>query len=487
MRVGVVGAGYVGLTTAACLAHLGHDVACGDVDVEKLAALSRGDIPILEEGMADLVDEGLRTGRLTFVLGAAAAAHQAEFVFLCVPTPQGQDPDGKGGPADLSYVRAAVAEIATVLEIGSVVVAKSTMPPGSASKLRRWLEAAGRSARDVAVASNPEFLREGSAVYDFLHPERIVIGCDEPDVAVRVSALYKGVQAPVLVTDCASAEMIKYASNCFLATKVSFVNAIAVLCEAVDADVREVTLGMGYDSRIGFDYLRPGPGYGGSCLPKDTAALIRLADDLGYDFALLRGVVDVNRAQRDRVVQKIARAVGSPDGGLDGVRVAVWGLTFKAGTNDLRDSPALAVVEGLLEAGAAVAAYDPVAGDQAADVLFRMREVVLTDQPVEVVLGESGGGHTREPAAAPDRARRTEGQEVVPALPLERLVVAADPYEACRGAEVLAVLTEWDDFRFCDLDRVSELMAAPRVIDVRNILDPAALRRRGFHYEGMGR
>jgi UDPglucose 6-dehydrogenase len=469
--IGVVGAGYVGLTTAACLAHLGHDVACGDVDVEKLARLSRGDVPILEEGLAELVAEGLRSGRLTFVLGAAGAAHEAEFIFLCVPTPQGEDPDGQAGAADLSYVRAAVAEIAPVLRSGSVVVAKSTMPPGSARMLRRWLEATGRCARDVGVASNPEFLREGSAVHDFLHPDRIVIGCDEPDVAVRVSTLYKGVRAPVLVTDCASAEMIKYASNCFLATKVSFINAIAVLCESVDADVREVTLGMAYDSRIGFDYLRPGPGFGGSCLPKDTAALIQVAADAGYDFALLRGVVDVNEEQRQRVVRKIARAAG----GLDGVRVAVWGLTFKAGTDDLRESPALDVVERLLQAGALVAAYDPVAGDQAAALLARRRDVDLTDAPVELALGARGS-----PAPAP---RPT----VPPRVPLQRLFIAADPYEACRQASVLAVLTEWDEFRFCDLDRVGELMATPRVVDVRNILDPAALRRRGFHYEGMGR
>ena len=470
-RVGVVGAGYVGLTTAACLAHLGHDVACGDVDVEKLARLSRGDIPIMEEGLAELVAEGVRTGRLTFVLGAAGAAHEAEFVFLCVPTPQSEDPDGQGGGADLSYVRAALAEIAPVLGFGSVVVVKSTMPPGSARVVRRWLESAGRSARDVGIASNPEFLREGSAVHDFLHPDRIVIGCDESDVAVRVSTLYRGVQAPVLVTDCASAEMIKYASNCFLATKVSFINAIAVLCEAVDADVREVTLGMGYDSRIGFDYLRPGPGFGGSCLPKDTAALIRVADDAGYDFSLLRGVVDVNQEQRERVVQKIARAAG----GLDGVRVAVWGLTFKSGTDDLRESPALDVVERLLRAGALVAAYDPVAGDRAAALLARTREVVLTDAPLEMALG---GG--RVPAMGPRPASSSP-------VPLQRLFIAADPYEACRQASVLAVLTEWDEFRFCDLDRVSELMATPRVVDVRNVLDPAALRRRGFHYEGMGR
>jgi UDPglucose 6-dehydrogenase len=456
-------------------------VTCGDVDVAKLAALSRGDVPILEEGLADLVAAGLRRGRLTFVLGASSAAHEAEFVFLCVPTPAEDDPDGAAGGADLSYVRAAVAEIAPVLAPGSVVVAKSTMPPGSARALRRWLEAAGRHSRDVGVASNPEFLREGTAVHDFLHPERIVVGSDEADVAVRVSALYQGVQAPVLVTDCASAEMIKYASNCFLATKVSFINAIAVLCEAVDADVREVTLGMGYDSRIGFDYLRPGPGFGGSCLPKDTVALIRVAEEAGYDFAILRGVMEVNRAQRDRVVGKIARAVGRAGDGLDGVRVAVWGLTFKAGTDDLRESPALAVVEGLLEAGAEVAAYDPVIPAASPP---RRCPAVPEDEAAPPIRSWA------QPQPPPVRGAPTPRPAVslqAPVLDLRQYVTAPDAYEACRGADVLAVLTEWDEFRFCDLDRLAGLMAAPRVVDVRNILDPAAVRRRGFHYEGMGR
>ena len=472
-RIGVVGAGYVGLTTAACLAHLGHDVACGDVDMEKLARLSRGDIPILEEGMAELVVEGLRSGRLSFVLGAAAAAHEAEFVFLCVPTPQGEEIDGQGGAADLSYVRAALVEIAPVLGVGSVVVAKSTMPPGSARLLRRWLEAAGRSVRDVGVASNPEFLREGSAVHDFLHPDRIVIGCDEPDVAVRVSTLYQSVRAPVVVTDCASAEMIKYASNCFLATKVSFVNAIAILCEAVDADVREVTLGMGYDSRIGFDYLRPGPGFGGSCLPKDTAALIKVAEDAGYDFALLRGVVDVNEEQRERVVQKIARAAG----GLDGVRVAVWGLTFKSGTDDLRESPP--------------STWSSACSPPAPWWRPTTRWPVGRPRRCWPAPGRSSSPTLRSNLCLWRRRRTPTPRPSEPAgespAPVQSLFIAADPYEACRQASVLAVLTEWDEFRSCDLDRVGELMATPRVVDVRNILDPAAVRRRGFHYEGMGR
>jgi UDPglucose 6-dehydrogenase len=471
-RVGVVGAGYVGLTTAACLAHLGHDVACADIDVEKLSRLSRGDVPILEDGLPELVEEGLRSGRLSFVLGAGAAAAGREFVFLCVPTPQGAD-----AAADLSYVQAAVSELAPVLIPGSVVVTKSTMPPGSSHLVARLLEQAGAAASDVGVASNPEFLREGRAVHDFLNPDRIVIGCDDTAVAVRVSALYGGVQAPILVTDSASAEMIKYASNAFLATKVSFVNAIANVCEAVGADVREVVLGMGYDSRIGFEFLRPGPGYGGACLPKDTAALVRAAELAGYDFSLLRGVIEVNRAQRDRVVAKIKAECPA---GLSGARVAVWGLTFKANTDDLRESPALLVVARLLEEGALVAAYDPVAGERAPAALAVRREVVLTDAPAEIVLASPGGRAVASPPAPPPPPAPSS-------LPLERFFIAADPYEACRGATVLAVLTEWDEFRWLDFERIRGLMGHPAVVDARNLLDPQVLRRRGFRYLGIGR
>jgi UDPglucose 6-dehydrogenase len=463
-RVGVIGAGYVGLTTAACLAHLGHHVVCGDIDVEKLARLSRGDVPILETGLPEMIGEGLRSGRLSFVLGAAAAARDREFVFLCVPTPQGAD-----ASADLSHVEDTVRDIAPVLGPGSVVVAKSTMPPGSSRFVRRVLEASACNTTQVGVASNPEFLREGSAVYDFLHPDRIVIGCDEPEVAVRVSALYAGIQAPLLVTDCASAEMIKYASNTFLATKVSFVNAVANLCEAFDADIRAVTLGMGYDARIGFDYLRPGPGYGGSCLPKDTAAMIRAAEDVGYDFTLLRGVVAINDAQSARVVGKIKSVTGS----VKGVRVAVLGLTFKAGTSDLRDSPALGIVRHLLAEGALVAAFDPAGGDQAAAALAA--DEVVIPEPEVVMVGDGAMLTSERPRAA------------LPAVALDRFFVTPDAYEACRGASVLAVLTEWDEFRWLDFERIARLMSTPAVVDARNILDPAALRRCGFSYQGIGR
>ena len=428
--VAVVGAGYVGLTTAACLAHLGHHVTCADLDADRVRSLSKGEVPILEEGLPALVSEGLTSRRLRFVVGAAEAARHAEFVFLCVQTPQSEN-----GAADLSAVVAVAREIATVLSPGAVVVNKSTMPVGSTLLVARELSLAG-AANDVGVASNPEFLREGNAVRDFLQPSRVVIGCDDTAVAVRVSDLYHDVQAPILVTDPASAEMIKYASNAFLATKISFINAIANLCESVNADVREVALGMGYDPRIGFEFLHPGPGYGGSCFPKDTAALNHTAEVAGYDFSLLRGVVEVNQRQHERIIEKIRDAAG---GSLGGVTVGVWGLTFKANTDDLRDSPALVISRALLDEGAVVRAYDPAIGE---------------------------GTVTQVPG----------------------LAVVADAHDAAEGAQVLALLTEWDEFRWLDFGRVVDTMSAPRaLIDARNLLDPAAMRRRGFAYQGVGR
>jgi UDPglucose 6-dehydrogenase len=422
-RIAVVGTGYVGLTTGAYLAHLGHDVTCADVVVEKVEMLSRGEIPIVEAGLEDLVREGLDGGRLRFVLGAANAAADAEFIFLCVPTPQGED-----GSADLSYVERAAREIAPVLSSESVVINKSTVPVGSTRVVERAL-----ARDDVHVVSNPEFLREGSAVHDCLHPDRIVIGSDDQAAAIRVASLFEQIAAPLLVTDPASAETIKYASNAFLATKISFVNAVANLCTAVGADVREVVLGMGYDKRIGFEFLKPGPGWGGSCFPKDSRALVRIGEDAGYDFALLRGVIDVNEDQYERVAEKIVRLGG---GSAEGLKVAVWGLTFKARTDDLRESPSLAVIRKLTARGAKVTGYDPTV--------------------------------TRQ-------------------LDIEGLETVTDPYAACDGVQVLAVLTEWDEFRWMDFDKVKEVMATPAVVDGRNLLDPAPLKRRGFSYEGIGR
>jgi UDPglucose 6-dehydrogenase len=430
MKVAVIGAGYVGLTTAACFAHLGHDVLCADVDAERVARLKKGEVPILELGLPELIKEGLASNRLQFVVGAATAAQTAEIVFLCVQTPQGAD-----GSADLSFVEAVAREIARVLPPNTVVVNKSTVPVGSTRFVQRVLSEAGARAEGVTVASNPEFLREGQAVRDFLNPDRIVIGCEDPESAVRVSDLYKRVDAPVLVTDPASAEMIKYASNAFLATKVSFINAIANLCEAVDADAREVAIGMGYDTRIGFQFLNPGPGYGGSCFPKDVAALLHISASAGYEFDLLAGVVEVNESQHERMIDKIRRAVG---GNLADVTIALLGLTFKADTDDLRDSPAIFVARRLLEEGAVVRAFDPGAGDR--------------------------------PRA------------LVPGIEL-----CADAYDAAAGADAIALLTEWDQFRWLDFDRLRDAMRGDAIIDARNLLDPAAMRRRGFAYQGVGR
>jgi UDPglucose 6-dehydrogenase len=430
VRVAVIGAGYVGLTTAACLAHLRHDVSCADIDAERVARLRKGEVPILEEGLPQLVADGLSSGRLSFVVGAPNAARTADIVFLCVQTPAGSD-----GSADLSFVESVAREIAPVLQPGTVVVNKSTVPVGSTRFVQRVLSEAGTQHDRVSVASNPEFLREGQAVRDFLNPDRIVVGCEEPQAAVRVAELYRGIEAPVIVTDPASAEMIKYASNAFLATKVAFINAIANLCEAVDADVREVAIGMGYDARIGFQFLHPGPGFGGSCFPKDTAALLYTSRGAGYEFELLDGVVAMNRAQHERIVDKVRVAVG---GALRESVVGVWGLTFKADTDDLRDSPALYIARRLVEEGAVVRAYDPAAG---------------------------------EPA-----------EHLVPGLD-----VRPDAYDAAADADAVALLTEWDEFRWLDFERVRARMRGNAIVDARNLLDPAAMRRRGFAYSGVGR
>jgi UDPglucose 6-dehydrogenase len=420
-RIAVIGAGYVGLTTGACFAHLGHDVVCADVVPEKIDRLNRGEIPIVEAGLENLVADGLRSGRLHFVVGALTAVPDAEFVYLCVPTPQGVD-----GSADLSYLEAAAEEIRDHLEEGAVVVNKSTVPVGSTKVVERVLRRP-----DVSVVSNPEFLREGTAVHDFLHPDRIVVGSDDQSAAIRVASLYLGVPAPFIVTDPATAELIKYAANAFLATKLSFINAVAALSEHVGADVADVVVGIGSDKRIGQDFLKPGPGWGGSCFPKDTKALVRIAEDAGYDFSLLRGVIEVNVEQHERVVAKIRAAAG---GDLAGVRVAVWGLTFKGRTDDLRDSPSLAIIKRLDEEGAEVVGFDPTVHE-----------------------------------------------------PLDGIGFSADPYGACDGAAVLAVLTDWEEFRWLDLSKVADLMATPSIVDARNLLDRSEVRRLGFQYVGIGR
>jgi len=426
--VAVIGAGYVGLPTAAVLSHLGHVVVCAEKDPDRLAQLEAGRSPILEPGLEELMAEGVARGQLRFVSSASQAVDGAEFVFLCVPTPQGDD-----GSADLSYVEAAAEEIAPHLAPAAIVVNKSTVPVGTVRMVERTT---GR--QDIRVVSNPEFLREGSAVHDSLHPDRLVVGAEDRSAASAVGALFAATGAPLIVTDATTAETIKYASNAFLATKLSFINAVAGLSEAVGADVRDIVLGLGYDKRIGFDFLRPGPGWGGSCLPKDTAALIRMAEDAGYDFALLRGAIAANQEQELRVLAKVEAAAG---GSLEGRSIAVWGLTFKAGTDDRRASPALAVARRLLAQGAVVRAYDP------------------TVSPTPPGPGSDLAG----------------------------LELCGDPYEAARGTVAVVVLTEWDEFRWVDFAKLGGLMAARALVDARNLLDPAALRRVGFSYSGIGR
>lgn len=418
--IAVVGTGYVGLTTGACFSKLGHDVICADIVPEKIDSLKRGEIPIHEAGLEEIVREGIDSGKLTFVLGAENAVSNADFVYLCVPTPQGAD-----GSADLTYLQAAARQISAKLQPGTIVVNKSTVPVGSTHLVERAL---GRS--DIPVVSNPEFLREGTAVDDFLNPDRVVIGSDDQAAAGRVAALYLGVRAPIMVTDPASAETCKYAANAFLATKLSFTNAIAAVCEAVGADVNDVLLGMGYDHRIGHEFLRPGPGWGGSCFPKDAKAIISIAEDAGYDFSLMRGVVAVNEEQFERIVRKIESVAD-----IDGATVAMLGLAFKAGTDDTRQSPSLEIARRLIAKGATVRGYDPA----------------------------------------------------VKSLNIEGLDVVDDAYAACEGAVALVVATEWDDFKWLDLDKIGDSMAARNVVDARNLLDRGALRRRGFTYQGVGR
>ena len=423
-NIAIIGTGYVGLSSGACFARLGHHVVCVDVDEVKVKNLHMGIMPIVEAGLEDLVRESVDEGHLTFTTDVTSAVAETEVVFLCVPTPEGDD-----GSADLSYIQAAARTLSPLLPPGSIVVNKSTVPVGSTKVVERELRRP-----DVAVVSNPEFLREGSAIQDFLKPDRVVVGSDNREAALKVASLYEKVGAPTVITDPASAETIKYAANAFLATKISYVNAVAAICEGVGADIGDVVLGLGYDHRIGHEFLRPGPGWGGSCFPKDTKALVKIAENAGYDFDLLKGVITVNDQQYGRIVEKVRTAAG---GNLTGVSVGVWGLTFKAGTDDLRDSPSIEICTRLLAAGARVIAYDPT---------------------VDEIPGSI--------AAAG---------------------LSTSPVEAARGVDVLAVLTEWDEFRWIEPESVRDVMKGRSVVDARNLLDRSSWKRAGFEYQGIGR
>ena len=417
----MVGAGYVGLTTASCLAQLGHSVIGVDVDATKIDHLNSGVIPIVEDGLESITRQMLDAKRLVFQLGYSDSIKSAEFIFLCVPTPQDED-----GSADLTYIREAVTSLLPFLASGSIIVNKSTVPVGSTLVVEEIVRR-----EDIFVVSNPEFLREGSAVHDFLHPDRIVVGSSDRRAAQRVADLYQSLNARVIICDPASAETIKYAANAFLATKLSFANAIAALCEHVGANIDDVIEGIGQDKRIGNQFLKPGPGWGGSCFPKDTRALVKIAESAGYDFELLRGVIDFNEIQFDRIVGKVRKAVG---GTLTGKNIAVLGLTFKAHTNDLRDSPALRIVEHLQLQGATINAYDPTVTN-----------------------------------------------------PLAQVNICKTPIETCDMTDAILIATEWPEFVSLNPSEIGKVVRSKNMIDARNILDADLWRAAGFTYQGVGR
>ena len=433
MRVAMVGAGYVGLVSGACFADFGHDVVCVDTDPAKITALKAGRIPIYEPGLDALVAENTRQGRLTFTTDLGPAVAGADAVFIAVGTPSRRG----DGFADLSFVFQAARDIANALARPTVVVTKSTVPVGTGDEVERIIRETNPQA-EVAVASNPEFLREGAAIADFKRPDRIVIGADDPRAAEVVSELYRPLylnQAPILVTSRRTAELTKYAANAFLATKITFINEIADLCEQVGADVQQVARGIGLDNRIGGKFLHAGPGYGGSCFPKDTLALVKTAQDAGSPVRLVETVVSVNESRKRAMARKVVAACG---GSVRGKRIAVLGLTFKPNTDDMREAPSLSIIAGLQDGGARVVAYDPEGMEQARSLL--------------------------------------SGVEYAP-----------DAYACAEGAQALVLVTEWDAFRALDLGRLRGLMAAPVLVDLRNVYRPEDVRRHGFAYAGVGR
>ncbi len=434
MRVAMIGTGYVGLVSGACFADFGHEVTCIDKDAGKIERLRGGVMPIYEPGLDVLVARNVEAGRLSFATDAREAVAAADAVFIAVGTPSRRG----GGHADLSYVHAAAREIAGDVQGFTVVVTKSTVPVGTGDEVERLMREA-RPEAQVAVVSNPEFLREGAAIEDFKRPDRVVVGTSDERARGVMRELYRPLnlnESPLLFTGRRTSELIKYAANAFLAMKITFINEMADLCEAVGADVQQVARGIGLDNRIGAKFLHAGPGYGGSCFPKDTLALVHTAKDAGSPVRLIETTVAVNEARKRAMAGRVARALEG--GGLQGVTVGVLGLTFKPNTDDMRDSPALDIVPALQAAGARVQAYDPEGMTEAAHLL-------------------------------PDVAFK------------------AGAYEAVEGADALLLLTEWDQFRALDLDRVCKLMRRPVVVDLRNVYRPDEMARRGFRYRGVGR
>jgi UDPglucose 6-dehydrogenase len=433
MRIAMIGTGYVGLVSGACFADFGHNVVCVDKDAGKIASLLQGVMPIFEPGLDDLVARNVKEGRLEFTTNLAGTVKNADVVFIAVGTPSRRG----DGHADLSYVHGAAREIAAAIAHYTVVVTKSTVPVGTGDEVESVLREC-RPKADFAVVSNPEFLREGAAIGDFKRPDRIVIGTEDPRAREVMSEVYRPLYlnaSPILFTERRTAEIIKYAANAFLATKITFINEIADLCEKVGGDVQDVARGIGLDNRIGSKFLHAGPGYGGSCFPKDTIALIKTARDAGAPARIVEAVVAVNSERKLAMAEKVIAALGGSAGGKT---VAVLGLTFKPNTDDMRESPSLAIIPALQEAGAHVKAHDPQAMEEAATLL-------------------------------------------------PRVTMAKNPYEAAQGADALVIVTEWDAYRALDLKRLKQDMKAPVIVDLRNIYKADEMIASGFRYISVGR
>jgi UDPglucose 6-dehydrogenase len=432
MHIAVIGSGYVGLVTGACFAEFGVDVTCVDVDADKIKRLTNGESPIYEPGLEQLIKKNLEAGRLRFTTDIEVASKQALVIFIAVGTPPLPD-----GSADLTFVDDVVKALAQYIDSYKVIVTKSTVPVGTGKRIIRLIKEHQPKPTEFSVVSNPEFLREGAAIGDFMRPDRVVIGGADPEAIAIMRDLYRPlylIETPFVITSLEGAELIKYASNAFLATKISFINEIANLCEKIGCDVHDVARGLGMDRRIGPKFLHAGPGFGGSCFPKDTAALSMIGRQFSSPTKIVDAVIEVNQKQRQSMIPKIEKLAG----GLAGKRVAVLGLAFKPETNDMRDAPSVDIIRGLVEKGATVVAYDPIA--------------------------------TRE------------ARELLPEIEF-----AADEYEAVTGADVLAFVTEWNQFRALDMERIRNTMKTPRIADLRNIYDPVDIREIGFEYVGVGR
>lgn len=433
MNICVIGTGYVGLVTGTCFADFGVNVSCVDKDIDKIEMLNRGEIPIYEPGLKELVDTNKSHGRLTFTTDLSESIKKSLVIFIAVGTPPRED-----GSADLSYIEEVARTIARNLNGYKVIVTKSTVPVGTGSLIEEIISKEQGGDHSFDVASNPEFLREGSAVEDFMRPNRVVIGARSQQAIAILKDLYSPlylIETPFVLTDVETSELIKYASNAFLATKISFINEMANICERVGADIHMVAKGMGLDKRIGPKFLHPGPGYGGSCFPKDTMAITRIAKQHGYNFKIVEAVIEVNARQRDVMIDKIRGLVG----GLKGRTIGVLGLAFKPNTDDIRESPAIDIVDRLLQEGAHVKAYDP---------------------------------------ASMENARR---------MVKGNITFCGDSYEVAEGADALVLLTEWNEFRKIDLGRIKSLLKSPKVIDLRNVYEPQVMAELGFEYASVGR